>query len=584
MCALLGIAEFHEALKNEIERNGEETAMKILSIEIGQKYTHVIETDYMVRAPKIYNFFTIPTPDGMLVEAGVHKNDEFKRDLRKNLNQRGIKTRKTVMTIASTKIASRDIEIPMIKDNRIQGMLNANASEYFPIDLSKYQLVYRTVKDPMLEKQKKRKVFVIAVPNNLVHSYEDVAKFCGLDLMAVDYVGNSVFQSMQRVVRDGISCTVKVDETASMITIINHGEVVVQRTVFYGIQDAVAAVEASKLYDPNKYEDGRDYLLHNLFIRPRMERHGIESEKPSEILKDEVTESFRPLIENVARVLDFFSSRSDGAEVKEVILLGEGAEIQGLADLMRYELNTKVMALTQARAHVFSASDEFRAPEMITAFGAALDPMKFMLGNMKEQADAAEKRARSLRLYKIIFGSLCGVAVLVIAAGGARYGVSRAALSAMQAQRESLNYVQEIHDDYIATQARYDDVSAMYSYTDSVSDQLLGVLGDLEKKIPTDVTILSLSSNPSGINFSFKADNKTQAAKTLEVLQEFDEFYYVSVGSLNVVEMDDGSSHVEFDANCLYVNGTEYEAAQAQAAQAAAAVAAETETSTESEE
>lgn len=532
--------------------------MKILSIEIGQKYTHVIETDYMVRAPKIYNFFTIPTPNGMLVEAGVHKNDEFKRDLRKNLNQRGIKTRKTVMTIASNKIASRDVEIPQIKDNRILGLLNTNASDYFPIDLSKYQLVYRAVKDPALEREKKRKVFVIAVPNNLLHSYEDVAKFCGLDLVAVDYVGNSVYQSMLRVVRDGISCTVKVDETSSMITIINHGEVVVQRTVFYGIQDAAMAVEASNLYDPNKYEDGRDFLLHNLFIRPRMERHGVESEKPSEILKDEVTESFRPLIENIARVLDFFSSRSNGAEVKEIILLGEGAEVQGLSDLIRYELNTSVMALTQARAHVFSASDDFRTPEMITAFGAALDPMKFVLGDMKEAADAAEKRARSLRLYKIIFGALCGVAALVVVAGGVRYGITKAALSALQAQRESLNYVQELHDDYIATQARYDDVSAMYALTGTVSDQLIDVLGELEKKMPADVVIDSLSSDEAGISFSFQADNKTQAAKTYEILQEFDEFYSVSMGSVNVVENEDGSTYVVFDAMCLYINGSGY--------------------------
>ncbi|MGN0342128.1 MAG: pilus assembly protein PilM [Roseburia sp.] len=532
--------------------------MKILSIEIGQKYTHVIEADYMVRAPKIYNFFTIPTPDGMLVEAGVHKNDEFKRELRKNLSQRGIKTRKAVITIASNKIASRDVEIPQMKDNRILGMLNANASDYFPIELSKYQLVYRTVKDPALERQKKRKLFVIAVPTNLIHSYEDLAKFCGLDLVALDYVGNSVFQSMQRVVRDGISCTVKVDETSSMITIINHGEVVVQRTVFYGIQDAVAAVEASTLYDPKKYENGRDFLMHNLFIRPRMERHGVESEKASEILKDDVTESFRPLIENMERVLDFFSSRSEGAEVKEVILLGEGAEIQGLADLMRYELNTKVMALTQGRAHVFSASDNFRTPEMITAYGAVLEPMKFVLGGMKEAADAAEKRAKSLLIYKIIFGVLCGVAVIVIAAGAISYGVTKAALNALQAQRDSLDYVQEIHDDYMATQARYDDVSAMYNMTDSCSDQLISVLGKLEESMPTGVSVESLTSDESGITFGFVADNKTQAAKTLEILQDFDEFYYVALDTLKTEDKDEGSVKIKFNAMCLYVNGSEY--------------------------
>ena len=37
-------------------------ATKVLSIEIGQGLTRVVEMDYKVKNPKVYNYFTFETP------------------------------------------------------------------------------------------------------------------------------------------------------------------------------------------------------------------------------------------------------------------------------------------------------------------------------------------------------------------------------------------------------------------------------------------------------------------------------------------------------------------------------------------
>ena len=55
---------------------------------------------------------------------------------------------------------------------------------------------------------KKRKLYVFAVPGDLVQSYEELADFCSLELTALDYVGNSIFRMMHKAVGNNIRCSV----------------------------------------------------------------------------------------------------------------------------------------------------------------------------------------------------------------------------------------------------------------------------------------------------------------------------------------------------------------------------------------
>ena len=68
--------------------------MKILSIEVGSDITHVVETDYQMRNPKIYNYFSFDTPVGTAGDSGVECNEDFKKTLLAKLEEHKIKTRK----------------------------------------------------------------------------------------------------------------------------------------------------------------------------------------------------------------------------------------------------------------------------------------------------------------------------------------------------------------------------------------------------------------------------------------------------------------------------------------------------------
>ena len=199
-------------------------ATRVLSVEIGQGVTHAVEMDYEKKSnPKIYNCFSFRTPDGVLADGLVKRNNAFTNILSMELRRRRIQAQSIVYTVSSSRIASREVTIPMVKDREIQKIIDANANEYFPVDMSQYHLIYQklgTINQRVEQSAKGEKgkqansknaknsknaavpgqaqmlrLNLLAVPNDVTKSYFDFSTSVRLALRGIDYMGNSVYQS-----------------------------------------------------------------------------------------------------------------------------------------------------------------------------------------------------------------------------------------------------------------------------------------------------------------------------------------------------------------------------------------------------
>lgn len=526
--------------------------MKILSIEIGVDVTHVLETDYRVKNPKVYHSFSFQTPIGVVGEAGVRKNEEFRTVLYKLLDVHKIKTRKTLFVINSGKIASREVLIPMVKENRIKDFLNTNSADFFPVDLSQYQLVYRNEGIVQHENLKKRKLFVFAVPGDLVQSYEELAASCSLELTALDYVGNSVFQIMNKAAGNRICCSVKLDDSATMITITSHGMVVLQRTVFYGFSEVENVVNESGLFSKEQYPSAMDVLQQVDCLA------GIQTTAEDALgaMRTEATEALRPMIGNIRRVLDYYQSRSNGAEVTDCYLIGNGAYIKGLDRLMSLELNIPVHLQEKDVLTGFRANGGKFDAMYDACYGAAIQPLDFVFGVAQTARILEEKKKREMLAAKLI-GLLCVLCaiVLLIMSGIQRITLSHE-LSTLNKEKEDLQYIQDIYNAYVDTKVQYDDVVKMNGKTETVSDALADAIKEMEEKFPSGVKVVSLTSNGEGISMDIEVSSKEEAAKILQNLATFDIFRSVTTSGITENTDESGKTTVSFSVMCVYVNGT----------------------------
>ncbi len=526
--------------------------MKILSIEIGVDATHVLEMDYRVKNPKVYRSFSFQTPVGVIGEAGVRKSEEFRTALHKLLDANKIKTRKTLFVVNSGKIASREVLIPMIKENRIKDFLNTNSADFFPVDLSRYQLVYRNEGVVQQDTVKKRKLYVFAVPGDLVQSYEELTDFCSLELTALDYVGNSIFQMMHKAVGNNICCSVKLDNNATMITIINQGMVVLQRTVFYGFEEVEKVVVDSGLFPKEQYPAAMDILQQT----DCLDANQAAPEDAVNAMRAEAVEALRPMIGNIRRVLDYYQSRNNGAEVKECFLIGNGAYIKGLDRLMSMELNLPVHLQEKDVLNGFRTSGGRLDAMYEACYGAAIQPLDFVFGSAQTAKIIEEKKKRELLAAKLI-GLLCvACAVILLALSGVQRIALSHELNTLNKQKDELKYIQDIYNAYVDTKSQYDDVTKMNGKTETVSDALADAIEEMEEKFPSGVKVTSLTSNGEGISMDIEVSTKEEAAKILQNLATFDAFRSVTTNGITESTDENGKITVTFSVMCTYVNGT----------------------------
>lgn len=257
-------------------------AAKVLSIEIDSSLTRVVEMDYKKNLTKVYQCFSFETPQGIINDGVISVSERFKRALNEKLSEKKIRTNKVVFSINSGRIANREVIIPMVKENKIQSLLTANSSEYFPVDLTEYQLFYRILEKIEDQRNKKLKVSVYAVPIEIIVSYQRLAEFLGMSIKSIDYMGNSVYQEMKKVFDKEQSAILKIEGESSVITIVKEGQIKLQRNIPYGVGGEAKA------------------------------------------------DDIRYLIGNVSRVIDYYNAQNNESPLKDLWLAGMGAATPNL--------------------------------------------------------------------------------------------------------------------------------------------------------------------------------------------------------------------------------------------------------------
>ena len=565
-------------------------ANRVLGIEIGQNLTRVVEIDYKVKNPKIYNMFSFATPPDMVTDAGVEVNSIFKAMLQSKLKENRISTNKAIFVLNSARIANREIEIPFVKDNKIKDLIAANASDYFPVDLSQYQLVHEVLDRYGEGDSKKIKVSVLAVPNEIIRSYRFLAENCKLTLMGLDYTGNAIKQLMIKEIPGDVKVTIKIDESISILTIMDGNNVALQRIINYGIGEGVEAIQDSELFGEYlSFIEAMDIarrrtLLQSRFGQesqpvaegseqgiPQQEQAGdIDSEKLAK-LKEYVTDSMQMLVGSIARVLDYYTSRNSEKTIEKIYLTGMGADFSGLSRLMSNELNQKVVPLQQFEGlslHKNINITNVKLAEFFTCIGCALDPLPISGGDKKGRPkkgdDAGFEGVEAAEKEESRTGALALMAVFIIGAiGMAAYGifgnlVLKADNVTLQSKIDELSYAQETADEYNIVKAEHDWIKQLDDVTVSENNNLVAFIKELEQKMPTQIQVISLTASETGLTLSIDVEKKAAVA---DVISELRTFKSIEVHAMSdIVEEKDeetGKITVNFTIECNYVNAVD---------------------------
>lgn len=545
-------------------------AAKAISIEIGYLLTRVCEVDYKTKSHKIYKSFTIPTHEGMINDGVLTISPEFVENLKSALAANRIKAKQVVFTITSSRIASREVVIPFVKENRIADVVNANATDYFPVDLSQYQLAYSILGTLGETKNAQQyKLLVMAVPTALLSGYYDLAQALKLDVVAIDYAGNSIFQVVKDECAQGTHLIVKIEERASLVMVVQNSVLTFTRNVSYGVDEAIDSVMNTLAWgDISTVEQAIRVLQKNECIAERGPSAGqeeVEQEGETEVKSarekamDDVRAAFMPLVGGIARVIDFYMSRNAGVEIDRIMITGLGADFKGLDELLAGEINMPVSVLMDAAG--WNLMRNFKNEcfgEYIACVGAGVAPLGFKKDTDKKGKEKSKGDSKSVNGAPVAY-ALLGIGVIVGAALAAisimRYMDVQTTNMALKAQAGSLEDIIPIYNEYVATKAEYTKVEAMYEATENRNESMYEFLEELEEKLPSSSNVVSLSSNVNEVSINMITDTKEDAAAAVQQLRTFDSLMpqMVTVTALREEEdQDTGVTSVNFTVTAAY--------------------------------
>jgi len=260
-------------------------------------------------------------------------NSEVGEAIKMILEESGISTKEANLGIPDFGSFFTSFEVPVMDKNELSQAVQYEVRPYVPLPLSEVTLDWTIIggepsKTPL-------KILVVAIPNDVVSQYQEIARIAGLELKTLE---SEVF-ALARAIKNSIKGTdysqkplglVDIGARSSTCTITENGLIKMSHSFKLGGNELTEIVAKSMNLGYNEAEEIK--ITHGLI--------------PDEELRRDIRRVLIPLVDSVLEeIKEVFRSfyRQEGKEVEKIILAGGVANMKGLKDYFQASLKKDVL-------------------------------------------------------------------------------------------------------------------------------------------------------------------------------------------------------------------------------------------------
>lgn len=524
-------------------------AKKVLSIEIGQQVTKAVVIDFLKKNPHVYNAFSFDTPAGVMEDGYVKDKDRMAQLLREQMKDNGVKEKEVVFSIASSKIASREVTVPYVPEKNLDNLINATAQDYFPVNMDEYTLAYNVLETVKEKDKKSLKLLLLAAPDSLIQNYYSLADLMGVRVESIDYYGNGSMQVLQKHIGSGYSVCVQIGSLNTMVSVLKENQQIMQRTIPYGTNTIIETMLAHPALECRDETDAMEMLCRENVVYSTLDYED-ETVRGTRISEDQwkrsgqsrearkaVTDAVGGILLSVIRVVDYFGSRYPDCQLGYIYITGMGVKIRGLDTLFEREMDLPVRKLekltniTFSRGFARSLQDQ---TEYIAAIGAAIEPVGFSLKELKNK----QGRAASMRTVKIILAGSVVVAVALVAVGWFRLVGANKENENLKMEKQSLQSINQVYTENEQATKKFEDAAALHVATSTKNQNLVALIEQLQKKLPKQMQVSTLQTTEDKVTLTITTKTKISVAKMLVEFEGIDLLTNVNVASIAGAESE----------------------------------------------
>jgi len=516
---------------------------RVLSIDITNESITVVEiTPSAKKQTYIHKVLIFETPEDAYDDGVIRDGDRIAGAIRQQLASAGISNKNAIFVMNSTKIVNREVTIPFVKENKVDALINANASDYFPVSNIEDYIISNSVLESFTDDNgaKSLRVMAVAAPEAMVRGYYDLAAAAGLKVVSIDYIGNAMLQLIKtQTTEQSTTMVIQLGSESTVLNVVHGDKLLLQRTVPYGTNPVVNVVMQEKGVDATT---AMTMLQTDRIITVDFD-------------DNEATGACRYLINNIGRVMDYYAGKNPDNPIDDVFLTGDGALIKGIDGLFKIQLNVSTRIMDSLYNVKFDPGIDLRVYSpvyLISPIGAALDPMGFSLTTKK--AGASSGPEMSLAPFIGIF-----VACALIAAGASFYFVNKKSkleddVDALQRRKLELASIEQVIAEHDQAERDLKDLLEMSRATYNTNEQCLEFINNLEEKIPSNVIVQSFTASASGITMPCTATSYDDVADFIIQLKTISCIEDVYIGAVSQSFDETGKSTFVYQLNCVYTN------------------------------
>ena len=346
---------------------------KFLGIDIGTSFVKMVEISRFGNRRKLENYGSLPA--SVLYDKKFRtfekstlllSSKDIARAIQAAMQEAQIKTRQVIFSIPDFSTFFTNFELPPMSKEELQQAVRYEARQHVPLPLGEVTLDWQVIEGRTADERKTNlKILLVAVPNEVINQYREIATLANLELFALEA---EVFSLLRGLVNEDQKGTLAIIDIGAQSTTCN---IVEKKALKMSHSFDMGGNEFAKIISKGlnlEYPQAEEFK----------QKYGISGGR------DEVKQVLLPLIDmillEIQKLFDNFY-RQGGKEVERVILAGGIALLPGLKEYFAEALK-KETEIANPFSNLFyppilESSLKEMGPSYTIAVGAALRGLEY---------------------------------------------------------------------------------------------------------------------------------------------------------------------------------------------------------------
>ena len=305
---------------------------KMLGIDVGTSSIKIVELSRWGHGKTLENYgelqssFIEKEAPPNFGKGGIPFSGDFvAQAIKAILQEAKIKTKEAIFSIPDFSTFCTSFEIPQMPEKEIVGAIRYNAAQYVTLPISEVSLDWKIIPNPRADKKAPLKVFLAAIPNQVIQDYKSMAQNAGLELYALEAEALGITRALAKNNKKTI-CLMDIGLQSSTVNIIDEGFLKRSYSFNFYSSQLARAVATSLNIDYEAAETIKN-------------KEGLMSQKQG--VADTLYVLIDPLLKEIKNIsAEFF--QSEQKHVQEVYLTGGTANLPGLKEYFEESLKKTV--------------------------------------------------------------------------------------------------------------------------------------------------------------------------------------------------------------------------------------------------